>query len=206
MRHAKAESLIETLVAITVIVIATTSALSVMRTALRGNELIGNKVVAINLAEEAFEALKNLRDTNYLLFSSDPDECWDKINPTDVLTCSSTTALTDGYTYYLTQNFSSDPLYEWGITRATSASQGGITLYDVDLDGDGTTDKQMYAQANITSVTGVSSSSTNRNIYRRRISIEVLSDDSYDATVTITWTEFDQTKTLTLTRTISNVY
>jgi hypothetical protein len=106
----------------------------------------------------------------------------------------------------LTQNFSSDPLYEWGITRATSASQGGITLYDVDLDGDGTTDKQMYAQANITSVTGVSSSSTNRNIYRRRISIEVLSDDSYDATVTITWTEFDQTKTLTLTRTISNVY
>ncbi len=83
----RAESMIETLVAITVIVIATTAALSVMRTALAGNQVIEKKVVALNLAEEVFEALRNIRDTNYLLYASDPDNCWNQINISDVSEC-----------------------------------------------------------------------------------------------------------------------
>ena len=99
MRHANpAESLIETMIAITVIILATTAAMSVLRTATNGNDIIGQKAIAINLAEEGFEALRNLRDTNYLLFSSDPDECWNKTNATDVSTCFSATEITDGYT------------------------------------------------------------------------------------------------------------
>jgi len=54
-------------------------------------ESLTETLIAINLAMESFEALRNLRDTNYLLFASDPDECWDKIEITDVADCSTAT-------------------------------------------------------------------------------------------------------------------
>ena len=207
MRHAKpAESLIETLIAITVIILATTAAMSVLRTATTGNEIIGKKVIAMNLAVEGFEALRNLRDTNYLLFSSDPDECWNKINPTDVSTCSTTTEITDGYTYYLTRSFSTDPFFKWTLARQTTSSQGYLTLFDLDIDGGSDWESQMYAQSSLASGSTVTSDAINRRLFRRLITIDYPSSDYYNATITITWTEHNESKTLTLTRSIANVY
>jgi hypothetical protein len=209
MRHAKAESLIETIVAITVIVLATTAAMKVLRVSLEGNELIGEKVVAINLAEEAFEALRNIRDTNYLLFASDPDNCWNKLEVADVDDCSDGSAqeIADGKLYYLTRDFNSDPLYKWHLRLATDPSTDGyLDLYGLDIDGDGTNDTQMYAQTGISSLPNMKAALTNRQLYQRQILISDVTDDSYVATVTISWTEKGQTKSLTLTRSISNVF
>lgn len=209
MRHAKpAESLIETLIAITVIILATTAAMSVLRTATTGNEIIGKKVVAMNLAMEGFEALRNLRDTNYLLFSSDPDECWNKINATDVSTCSSKTEITDGYTYYLTRSFTTDPFFKWTLARQTTTSQGYLTLFELDIDGGSDWESQMYAQSTLASSSTITSSAVNRRLFRRLITIDCPTscDDYYNATITITWTDHNVSKTLTLTRSIANVY
>lgn len=209
MRHANpAESLIETLIAITVIVLATTAAMSVLRTSTNGNEIIGKKVIAMNLALEGFEALRNLRDTNYLLFSSDPDECWNKINATDVSTCSTATEITDGYTYYLTRSFTTDPFFKWTLSRQTTGAQGYLSLFDLDIDGGSDWESQMYAQSTIATSSTITSTAVNRRLFRRLITIDYpsASSDYYDATITITWTDHGQTKTLTLTRSIANVY
>ena len=66
LKNVKAESMIETIIAITVIVISSSAAMSLTRTALAGNENIGERIVAMNLAKESIEAVENIRDSNYL--------------------------------------------------------------------------------------------------------------------------------------------
>lgn len=214
MRHAKAaESLIETLIAITVIVLATTAALSVLRTSQAGNEVIGKKVVAINIAMEGFEALRNLRDTNYLLFASDPDNCWNKIEITDVADCATAGAantITDGYNYYLTRDFASTSttMFEWHLKRLTStASQGYLSLYSLDLDGGTDWESKIYAQNGLSSNPDMFATTENRLIFQRVISIDYpAGSDYYDATITVHWYDNGVRQTISLTRSIAHVY
>lgn len=211
MRHAfrshAAESLIETLVAITVIVVSTTAALTVMRTALSGNDLIERKVIAVNLALEGIEALRNLRDTNYLLYASDPDNCWNKYGVSDVADCSDGTAseITEGTNYFLVRNFANDPLLGWSMQTVTGELSGKISLYDVDIDGDGVADTQMFAQRGVTNTDFTVSE---QGLYRRRFTVVYATDGSaYDATVTVTWTDYHGlSHSIDLTRTIRNIY
>lgn len=209
MRHAKpAESLIETMIAITVIVLATTAAMSVLRTSTDGNEIIGKKVVAMNLAMEGFEALRNIRDTNYLLFSSDPDECWNALNATDVADCPTATKITDGETYFLARDFSTsaNPYFKWQLVRKTLASQGYLSLFSVDTDGDADWESQMYAYSTLTGVPDMSTTLPNRNLFQRTITIDYPAPDYFDATIVISWYDNSVLKTLTLTRSIAHVY
>lgn len=208
MRHAKrAESIIETLIAITVIVLATAAALSVLRTAQVGNAVIGDKGVAINLAVEAFEALRNIRDTNYLTLSSNPDECWDVLGVTDVADCSTGTHISDGVDYYLTQDFAGEPMFKWSLNPVTSIStQGFISLYNIDADLDGSAEAQLYAQSGISGIPEMNAPPENRRLFQRIIHIDRPEADSFVASVTVTWTEKGVEESMTLTRTISHVY
>lgn len=214
MRHAKrAESLIETIVAITVIVLATTTALSIMRVALRGNQVVEKKVTAINLALEVFEGLKNVRDTNYLRFATDPDKCWNKYNVNDVADCSDGTAdeLLEGLTYYLKRRVSGEPLLAWSIEEATTGQHYAVNFHDVDLDLDGVTDFQMFTQGLISDPHFILQTS-NSALFER--SFEIVygdedgngTDDYYDAIVTVTWEENGAAHELELTRSIAHVY
>lgn len=208
MRHAKrAESIIETLIAITVIVLATTAALSVLRTAQQGNSVIGNKVIAINLAMEAFEAIRNVRDTNYLILSSDPDGCWNVLGVTDVADCSTAAQISDGVEYYLTRDYSGEPMFKWTLSRLTNVNtQGFINLYDIDANLDGTAETQLYAQNGISTVSEMDDQAENRRLFQRTILIEYPDPDYFTATVTVTWTENGVEEELILTRTIAHVY
>ena len=63
MRHSKfksrcAESLIETIIAVTVIIIGSSAAIGITHSSLKGNESIAYKMVAMNLAQEGIEAVK----------------------------------------------------------------------------------------------------------------------------------------------------
>jgi len=215
MRHAfrssPAESLIETLVAITVIVVSTTAALTVMRTALSGNELIQEKVVAVNLALEGLEALKNLRDSNYLLYSTDPENCWNKYAITDVADCSdgdpgTAPEISEGTDYYFLRNFNNEPLLSWSILPVSAATSGALDLYDVDTDGDpASVETQIYAQSGL-SVAGFTS--VDPSAFRRRFSVVYAADgEAYDATVTVEWTDLHGlSHSVDLARTIRNIY
>ncbi|MFA5792411.1 MAG: hypothetical protein WC897_00905 [Candidatus Gracilibacteria bacterium] len=204
MSTRKAESMIETLVAITVIVISTISALSLMRTAISGNRVIEDKVIAINLAIEGLDAIKNMRDTNYLRFSENADECWDKINASVGDTCTSAQTMTPGASYFLTRNFSTEPFLEWNLTTVTDPEvDGNLDLYNIDFDRDEQIDTTIYAQAGISSPGFVT---VDEARFKRIITFESLPMDALQITATVSWDNGGVIKEISLTRVIANVY
>ncbi|QQR54822.1 hypothetical protein IPG41_06605 [Candidatus Peregrinibacteria bacterium] len=213
LRSRSAESIIETLIAITVIVLSSAAALSMLRTALRGNYVIGEKLVALELALEGLDAVKNIRDSNYLLFASDADTCWNKLGLTLSSDCATATAITDGEEYYLIQNFSNAPLYRWNMQLAVTDTDGFMDLFEY-TDSTGTT-VPLYSDRHNSSVSGFSS--VDANAFKRLISIDYDPLDSagndlcpedtcFEATVTVEWSLAEITQNVSLTRLISHVY
>lgn len=216
-RSRPAESMIETLISIMVIVLGTMAGLSMIRTAVSGNEVIGEKLIAIELAMEGLDAVKNVRDTNYLLFASDTENCWNRLGITDVSDCLDAPTINNsiygGNTYYLTQDFSSDPLFKWTLTDDRGANPGRMNLFQVDT-GSGET-AALYADWHSASYTGFSTLVS--GLFTRTIAIDYdpldssgadqcPNNDCFSATVTVEWTIKDSTKSLSLTRIFSNVY
>lgn len=145
-RKKVAESLIETIIAITIVSFASAGAMALIRTSVFGNNIVGSKIVAINLAAEGVEAVKNIIDTNNLRFASDKTNCWNTINVTDVSQCSDPgKKITVGVTYYLMQDLTTD-LFTWNLVPTDATNNGELTLYGVDTDGVGGADSQYYAQ------------------------------------------------------------
>lgn len=211
----RAESLIETMIAITVIVIATAASLGLTRMSLQGNDVIGEKVVALNLALESIEAMRNYRDTNYLRYASNTDDCWNKIDPGDVSLCSDADAIGDVSEYFFTREYdSSGILFEWIINKYNSGSSidGYIDQYTIaaDLDDDASTaDEEIPFFAE----TGLSTPFTtvDEKPYRRYFKISNIKTDpddanqtvSFDMTVIVEWEDGDSS--ISLTKTISHV-
>ena len=195
------------------IVIVTTSAMILIRTSLTGNQVIGEKVIALNLALEGIEAVKNMRDTNYLNFSSDPDNCWDKLDVADVADCSDGTAdeIDETATYYLERDFYTRDLsaFGWRMVMATDFDRDGedgqLSLYECDACSEAF---QLYARSGLRSGTGfVVADDTNEDVFQRLLTFEYdASGDSFDVTVTVYWTVGEVEKSISLTRTIANVY
>ena len=212
LRSRPAESLIETLISILVIVIASTAALSMLRTSLRGNNVIGEKLIALELAREGLDAVKSIRDTNYLLFSSDPDTCWDKLSLTITSNCATATSVADGITYYLLQNFSSDPMYRWDLRPVSVARDGYLNLFTFATASGNVPFYSDWHNASVGSfTTGVP------NVFKRLVTIDTnpldssgnplcSSGDCYMATVTVSWTTAALTQDVSLSRLINNVY
>lgn len=207
----RAESLIESIIAITVIVLATTTALSLIRTSISGNRVISEKVVAVNLALEGIEAVKNIRDTNYLNFSSKPEDCWDAISASDISECDedygTPSALLmrnlDGQTYYLRRNWlTEDHRLQW--TLSSNSVFGDLTHYQI-LDSSGSELTEIYTQ------TGIDSASSDfevieEDVFTRAVTFSNTDARSVDVTVTVGWEHQGQAYSVSLTRTIANVY
>lgn len=203
-RRHRAESLIETLTAITVIVIATAAALSVVRMSLRGNDIIGDKVVALNLALEGIEAVRNIRDTNYLRFASNPDDCWDALSVDDVDDCPSTEHLNGDSAYYvLERDLDPGTMFKWTLVGTDLTTEGQISLYSLDLDGDSEVDLKLYAQAGLSSGSDYSVLSETSGQYQRLLEVSSADSDYIYLKSTVYWE--DGEREVSVTRAIANV-
>lgn len=205
MRHAlrktPAESLIETIIAITVIVIGTAAGLSMLRTSLSGNELVGKKEVAINLALEGLDALQNIRDTNYLLYPADADACWNTYGATTAH-CADGTQFNASKNYFFVRSFSGTGSLNWRVVKVSSASNGYLSLFSAAL-SDGRT-MEVYANSTLAEA-GFTVVET--DAFRRIMTLTYNTGrTAYDATVTVSWQENAVTHSISLTRTIANVY
>lgn len=202
-RRTPAESLIETVISATVIVLATAGALGLLRTSLIGNDVVGTKVVAMNLAVEGLEAIRNVRDTNYLRFASDTANCWNTLNVTDVDDCTvaGTDTIEDNSTYVINRDFTAAARMEWNLVPVDASNTGDLGLYQINL-GAGV-DTEMYAQAGLTYgfLTPLESETFNRQVV-----IDYISADAFLATVTVAWTHRGVDKTVSFKRVIGNVY
>jgi hypothetical protein len=74
--HRKGETILETLIAMGVLVIGIMMASSIMGSSIRNINSSKNRVIAVNIAKEGLEAIRNIRDTNWLKFNSKKRECW----------------------------------------------------------------------------------------------------------------------------------
>ncbi len=72
----KGETLIEVLIALFVVTLGATTATSLIVTALRSNQFNKDSLIALNLAQEGLEFMRNLRDSNWLRFSANTQGCW----------------------------------------------------------------------------------------------------------------------------------
>jgi prepilin-type N-terminal cleavage/methylation domain-containing protein len=79
----KGFTIIETLVAIFILLIVTTGPLAFAQSGLRASFLARDQITAFYLAQEAIEIIKNARDTNQLLSLSESDWLSDSIGSCD---------------------------------------------------------------------------------------------------------------------------
>jgi hypothetical protein len=212
--RSRAESLIETLIAITVIVIVSTSAMILIRTSMVGNQVIGEKVIALNLALEGIEAVKNIRDTNYLKLASDPDNCWRVIDVDDPADCNVDNWIKGfphtGTIYSLRRDVAGffSTVFSWGLVEvADEDTDGFLSSYTYELNNGDLV--PMYFQSGIPIGHGhlMGFTLVEEDVFQRLLTFDYDGDlDSFDVTVTVNWTVDEVEKTLSLTRTIANVY
>lgn len=90
----KGETLLEVIIALFVIIIGSATATNLIITSLRANVYNRDNLIALNFAQEGIEMMRNVRDTNWLKFSGNTQECWnlqpnrdtcDPANPTQKL-------------------------------------------------------------------------------------------------------------------------
>lgn len=75
-KNKKGESILETIIAMGILAIGIMLASTIMGSSLRNINLSKNRVIAVNVAREGIEAMRNIRDTNWLKFSSNRRTCW----------------------------------------------------------------------------------------------------------------------------------
>ena len=70
------ESLIEVLVAVVILSTVLTATFAILNRTISTNVNVKNRVIAINIAREGLEAVRNIRDTNWLKYSGDRRGKW----------------------------------------------------------------------------------------------------------------------------------
>jgi hypothetical protein len=82
----KGQSLIETMVAVFILVMGITAALGLANYSLGATTTIRKQIIAMGLAREGIEAVKNMRDTNWLQANVSAT-CYDYLSGTNVAAC-----------------------------------------------------------------------------------------------------------------------
>jgi len=137
LRSQAAETLAEVIIAITVLTLGTGSATILVLTSVHATTSGETRLVAYNLAREGVEAIRNIRDTNWLRFPGDRDNCWDTYNVVDPLNCPTTNKLGAtgiGKNITVTPNITTPNAYFTWTVNETSVT-ADQKLYTIDING-----------------------------------------------------------------------
>jgi type II secretory pathway pseudopilin PulG len=131
-KNNRGESLLETIIAFIVLGIGVTIAGMILGSSLRNMQNSKNRVIAVNIAREGIEAVRNIRDTNWLQFHSKRRACWNNAPAQNPATpCDGTTPIKPGkYIIYKQGGYpthNSSPTYRWLFGELT---WNGITKSD----------------------------------------------------------------------------
>lgn len=185
----RGETLAETLIALSILAIGITMASSSIINTLRNMTTAKNRIIAINITREGVEAMRNIRDTNWLLYSDLRRECWNN-NPS-ITPCDGQNALLPGrYVVYRAEDD------HWKLALADSdpnvdSDNDGTTDNDLDLaqmmlvdidtavdsDGDGTTNNDTDFYNHIKGIPDPSGTEVKSTPFKRFITIEYLDND-----------------------------
>lgn len=126
----RAETLAEVLIALTVMSVGAGGAATLVVTAIRANVQGEERIVAYNFAREGVEAIRNVRDTNWLRFPGNHSECWDTLNAVNSTDCATSTKLGENtYLVSLETDPATNALFKWQVTQEDPASADEL-LYE----------------------------------------------------------------------------
>lgn len=146
--HRKGEAIIETVIAMGILAIGITIAGEIMGTSLRNVNSSKNRVIAVNIAKEGLEAIRNIRDTNWLRYSGKKRECWNH-QPTQYIndSCPDPMDQTDykpikpGHYIVYKQPIDEANIslgWKWRLESLTESSAGGEKVKKDEIPTDGT--------------------------------------------------------------------
>lgn len=87
LRSQSAETLAEVIIALTVVSVAGAAVAKMVIMSVGSTQEGEERLIAYNLAREGVELIRNFRDTNWLRFPSDHEECWNTISATNSNEC-----------------------------------------------------------------------------------------------------------------------
>lgn len=137
-QHSKrGETILEVLVSLLVITIGAATATSLIVASIRANLFNKDSLIALNLAQEGIEYMRNIRDTNWIKYSANTQGCWN--TKPSAATCSAANliaqaAVTDGYT--LGDTLSAAPVgVKLDISDGIAGAEANYLLKYFDLNG-----------------------------------------------------------------------
>lgn len=94
----RAESLVEVIIAIFIVSLGASVATGLIVTSLQSNSFSRDNLIALNLVEEGIEAMRAVRDTNWLKYGYDKEGCWNLLPSAPACpAASSNEVMSDGY-------------------------------------------------------------------------------------------------------------
>jgi type II secretory pathway pseudopilin PulG len=196
-RNNKGETLAETIIALSILAVGITSSSAIMVNSTRNLTNAKNRVVAVNIAREGIEAMRNIRDTNWLFYSDRRRQCWN--HDPSVGTCDpadpSHIIEPGHYVIYkrndeswrlvpADSNWSTDTDGDTNPYNDLNPNLMRLSLTDIDAsldsdgDGDSTNDFDMYNHLNGT--TDPLGTEARGTTFTRSIFIEYLANDGTD--------------------------
>ncbi|MBT5016037.1 hypothetical protein HN748_04415 [Candidatus Peregrinibacteria bacterium] len=196
-----AETLAEVLIALIVISVGAGGALTLVVTSMRANQEAEERLVGYNLAREGVEAMRTIRDTNWLRFPSDRENCWD-VEPgvTDPGDCSTWTKIGDVTSYIVYQEADPDDQYSlltWKLEDATTLVDEYQIIYAYHV---------RYGTI-YTHEFGCPSGGDicdEATIYSRLVTIPYVDANSIEVNSTVTWESRGQSKSITFSDLLTN--
>lgn len=165
-KNHRGESLIETIISIVLITLAVTAAITLIVTTMRASEASKERIIAINLAREGIEAVRAIRDTNWLVYSSRRRICWNTVGE-----CNDNTPK-DG----ITDSPINVGYYRVGLSSGFSWE---LEYYPGALESEWRDDYQLYLENNFYThrVTDLAGNPNVKSNFARRIYVTYLDDD-----------------------------
>ncbi|PID83776.1 hypothetical protein CSB09_04395 [Candidatus Gracilibacteria bacterium] len=192
-------TLLEVMVMILVLSITLTAMFTTLIQGINLQRLIQQRVQATNIAREGIEGVVNLRNTNWLRFTSNRTNCWNvkDYNANCITTKPTTTNTLSGPNLLFRKNGA------WWLS--------GTTQFDESQWGDSMDRFRIYIDDNgwytstgtFTELCNASRRTGCKSIFSREIQITSLSDDALEVTAIVRWRDASPRK-VTLTEIIRN--
>lgn len=137
-KNKKGETILETIIAMVILAVGVTTAGTIIGYSIRNMNGSKNRIIAVNVAREGIEAVRNIRDTNWLKYNSNRRGCWNhmpNIDPT--VGCDGNTPIQPGrYLIYKQKNTERWIMAEYeirdheaGNTNIPPATTTGLDYY-----------------------------------------------------------------------------
>lgn len=181
VRSHAAETLAEVLIALIVLVVGGGGAMTLVIMSIHANQENEERLMAYNLAREGVEAIRSVRDSNWVRFPLNREDCWDALpNVELVADCPTNQLAVTSYLVYPEIGPNTSQSLNWHLTQGYTSDE----LCMGEING-----QNIYVHEGLTGCTTLSPTP-----FSREVSIISKGVDSMEIRSTVTWESKGQTK------------